>query len=232
MTQQQQQSSAQFNDQVSKLLPRLRRYVANRLRMGVIDGLFGPGAYRPEDITDEVFIRLKEEFDSGALPLEKIKIAMFRLADQELERILAEARGHSEDVSIEEILAEEMRTLEEKYSVDAEGELVLYEEFDDISYQHDKEPKTIYLLEPGFENDLIEALDLAEQCAAAKNASRMLAHVYQELPEQASAILDLHVAGGLTVEEIAEIREMEVQDVDRIIRQVQIRFTTVLSTPT
>ena len=225
----QQPSSEQFNSEVSRVLPRLRRYVAGRLRMAVIDGIFGPGKYRPEDITDEVFIRLKEEFDSGALPLDKVKIAMFRLADQELERILNEERGHTEDISVEEILVEEMRELEEKYTVDADGELVLYEEFDDISYQHDRERKTIYLLEPGFENDLIEVLDLADSCASAEDASRMLARVYQELPAQASAILGLHVAGGLTIEEIAEVREMQVDDVDRVIRQVRLRFTTVLS---
>ena len=226
----QQQNSEQFNDIVNRILPRVRRYVAQRLRMAVIDGILGPGLYRPEDITDEVFIRLKEEFDNGTLPLDKVKVAMFRLADQELERILTEARGHVDDVSIEQIQVEEMRELEEKYSVDAEGELVLYEEFDDISYQHDRERKTIYLLEPGFENDLIKALDLEESRAvAATEVRQLLAHAYQELPRLAGAIISLHVAGGLSPEEIAEVRDMDVQDVETIIARIRVRFTAVLT---
>jgi DNA-directed RNA polymerase specialized sigma24 family protein len=225
-----QASSEQFNSEVSNVLPRLKKYVANRLRLAVIDGIIGPGKYRPEDITDEVFIPLKQEYDKGNLPLEKVKIAMFRLADRELARILAEEGGHAGDISIEDILAGEMRELEEKYSVDADGDLVMYEEFDDISYQHDREQRTVYLLEPGFENDLIETLDLAESCAGATAEARnLLARVYQRLPTLTSAIIDLHVAGGLSTAEIAEVRELQVQDVEKVIRQVRVRFTTVLT---
>jgi DNA-directed RNA polymerase specialized sigma24 family protein len=225
-----QQSGEKFNSEVSRVLPRLQRYVAHRLRMAVIDGIIGPGKYRVEDITDEVFIRLKEEFASGGLELDKVKIVMFRLADRELTRILSEESAHGKDIPIEEILAEEMRGLEEKYSVAADGDIVLYEEFDDISYQHDREQKTIYLLEPGFENDLIKTLDLEESCAvAAAEARNLLAHACQKLPRIAGSIIALHVAGGLSPKEIAEVRDMDVQDVETIITRIRVRFTSVLT---
>ena len=225
-----QQNGDQFNSEVSRVLPRLQRYVAHRLRMAVIDGIIGRGKYRIEDITDEVFIRLKEEFASSGLSLDKVKIVMFKLADRELSRILSEESAHGGDIPIEEILAEEMRGLEEKYSVDADGDIVLYEEFDDISYEHDREQKTIYLLEPGFENDLIEALDLEESCAGVTAEVRnLLAHAYQKLPRLAGSIIGLHVAGGLSPEEIAEVRDMKVQDVETIIARIRVRFTAVLT---
>lgn len=224
-----QQNNERFNSTVSEVLPRLKRYVANQLRMAVINGIIGPRKYRPEDISDEVFIQLKERWDAGQLPLKDIKTAMFKLADDALARIMNEEKEHIKNIAIEEILAEEIKGLEEKYSVEADGDIVLYEEFDDISYEHEREQKTIYLLEPGFENDLIETLDLTEIYPHTPEASEMLAHVYQDLPALTSAIIDLHVAGGLSVEEIAEVREMEIRNVDKIIRQVRLRFISVLN---
>jgi len=51
---------------------------------------------------------------------------------------------------------------------------------------------------------------------------------YQRLPSLISGILALHVAGGLTVTEIAEIRNMDARDVDRIIRRVKVHFAAAL----
>ncbi len=224
-----QHDKEQFNSEVSKILPRLKRYVANQLRMAVTNGIIGPRKYSPEDISNEVFIHLKEEWNTGHLSAKDIKTAMFKLADATLTRIINEETGHTKDVAIEEILAEEMKGLEEKYSIEADGDIVLYEEFDDISYQYEREQKTIYLLEPGFENDLIETLDLTGSYTHTPETSAMLARVYQDLPAITSAIIDLHVAGGLSIEEIAEIREMESRDVKRIIQQVRLRFIYVLN---
>jgi DNA-directed RNA polymerase specialized sigma24 family protein len=154
---------------------------------------------------------------------------MFTLADRQLEEILAEEYVHGEDVSIEEIVAEELKSLDEKYSTQADGDLVFYEDLDDISYRNDEEQKTIFLLEPGFETNLITALDLEQSRAEAAGARNIIARVYQRLPTLIGSIVDLRAAGGLSVEEIAAIRKMNAGDVDRIIRQVRVHFTAALS---
>jgi len=228
MTGKKKSSTGDLSTLLRPYLPSVKRYVANRLRMAVIDGILARGKYRVEDITDEVYIKLKEEFDDGRLSVDQIKLKMFMLADRQLEKILAEEYVHGEDVSVEEIVAGEMKTLEEKYVAEADGDLVLYEELDDVSYQHDQEQKTVYLLEPGFESDLITALDLEKSCADAPEARKILAGTYQHLPLLTTIIIDLHVAGGLSAVEIAEIRNMDARDVDRIIRRVKVHFAATL----
>ncbi|HHD56125.1 MAG TPA: hypothetical protein ENK89_00400 [Desulfobulbaceae bacterium] len=228
MTEKKVSSTGDLSTLMHPYLPSVKRYVANRLRMAVIDGILTRGKYRVEDITDEVYIKLKEEFDGGRLPFDQIKLKMFMLADRQLEEILAEEYVHGEDVSVEEIVAGEMKTLEEKYVAEADGDLVLYEELDDVSYQHDQEQKTVYLLEPGFESDLITALDLEKSCAETADARKILAGTYQRLPSLTTIIIDLHVAGGLNAGEIAEIRNMDARDVDKIIRRVKVHFVTAL----
>ena len=218
----------ELSEIITSCLPPVKRYVANRLRMAVIDGVLAPGKYRVEDITDEIYIRLNEDFDSELLTPDQVKMTMFMLADRQLEEILAEEYVHGDDVSIEEIVAGELKTLEEKYVTEADGDFVLYEELDDISYQHDQQQKTIFLLEPGFETDLITTLDLEKSCAEAAETRKVLASTYQRLPSLISSILALHVAGGLSVTEIAEIRKMDSNDVDRIIRRVKVHFQAAL----
>ena len=228
MTSKKKSSTGDLSTLMRPYLPSVKRYVANRLRMAVIDGILARGKYRVEDITDEVYIKLKEEFDDGRLSVDQIKLKMFMLADRQLEEILAEEYVHGEDVSVEEIVAGEMKTLEEKYVAEADGDLVLYEELDDVSYQHDQEQKTVYLLEPGFESDLITALDLEKSCAETADARKILAGTYQHLPLLTTIIIDLHVAGGLNAVEIAEIRNMDARDVDRIIHRVKVHFAAAL----
>ncbi len=228
MTSKKGSSTEKLSTAITSCLPPVKRYVANRLRMAIIDGILAPGKYRVEDITDEIYIRLNEDFDSEQLTPDQVKMTMFMLADRQLEEILAEEYVHGDDVSIEEIVAGELKSLEEKYVTEADGDVVLYEELDDISYQHDQEQKTIFLLEPGFETDLIATLDLEKAYAEAAEARKILARAYQRLPSLISSILTLHVAGGLSVNEIAEIRKMDSHHVDKIIRRVKVHFQATM----
>ena len=229
MTSKKGSSTEELSAIITSCLPPVKRYVANRLRMAIIDGILVRGKYRVEDVTDEMYIRLNEDFDSELLTPDQVKLTMFMLADRQLEEILAEEYVHGDDVSIEEIVDEELKSLDEKYSTQADGDLVFYEDLDDISYRNDEEQKTIFLLEPGFETELITALDLEQSRAEAAEARNIIARAYQRLPALIGSIVDLHVAGGLTVIEIAEIRKMNSNDVDRIIHRVKIHFQTALS---
>jgi len=222
-------STTNLNTKITSYMEPVKRYVANRLRLAVIDGIISRGKYRVEDITDEIYIRLnEEEFDPDLLAGDRVKLLMFMLADRQLEEIFAEEYVHGEDISVEEIVAGELKTLEEKFVAEADGDLVLYEELDDISYQHDQEQKTIFLLEPGFESELISALDLGNLYAETAETRKTLARVYQKLPKLIGSIVDLHTAGGLSAEEIARVRNMDVKDVDRIIYQVKVHFQAAL----
>jgi DNA-directed RNA polymerase specialized sigma24 family protein len=229
MTTEKQQTTTDLSTLITPYLPQIKRYVANRPRTAVIDGILSQGKYRVDDITDEIYIRLSENYDAARLSPGQLKITMFTLADRQLEEILAEEYVHGDDVAIEEIVAGELKSLDEKYSTQADGDLVFYEDLDDISYRNEQEQKTIFLLEPGFETDLITALDLEKSSVEAAEIRNVLACVYQHLPALIGSIVDLHTAGGLSVEEIAEVRKMNADDVYRIIHQVRIHFTAALA---
>jgi len=212
---------------LNEFLPRLKKYVANRLRTAVRKGWVPRGMYDPMDIVDEVYLAVYEQFDPELTP-EKLRVLMFRLADAKLEEIIAQEREHMKDLSIEELAARELKELEEHITADAEGEVVFVEDLDDISYHQDDYRPKIYLLDEGFEEELVEVLDLPREILADRQKRQILAQTYQNLPVLSRIVLDLRTRGGLVIEEVAEVRGMSVAEVERVMAAIRDRFQRAL----
>ncbi len=216
-----------FNAVLNEFLPKLRKYVANRLRTAVRKGWVPRGMYDPMDIVDEVYLAVYEQFDETMTP-EQLRVRLFQLADEKLEAIIEQEREHMKDLSIEALAARELKELEEHITADAEGEVVFVEELDDISYHLDDDRPKVYLLDEGFEEELVEALDLPREILGDREKRQVLAQTYQNLPTLSRIILDLRTRGGLVIEEIAEVRGMAVEDVQQVLAAIKDRFHRAL----
>ncbi len=207
-------------------LAELHRYCANRLRTAVAQGVIRRGMYSADDLTDEVFLRVCQEAGPVEVgDLGRIKIEMFRTANTLLDEIINQESVSMQGLNIADVLRDELRALEEKYTIDAEGELIPYEDLDDISYQQEGDHAEVYLLEPGFEDELIEALDLEESAIRGDDrCRRRLAGLYLNLPAMSRVLLDLSTRGGLTVEEIARVCTLETEEVRQTITLVRRHF--------
>ncbi|HEB48980.1 MAG TPA: hypothetical protein ENI89_00060 [Desulfobulbus sp.] len=207
-------------------LAELKRYCANRLRTAVAQGVIRRGMYSADDLTDEVYLRVcRQAGKVGPEDLDRVKIEMFRTANTLLDEIINTESVSLQGLNIGDVLRDELRALEEKYTIDAEGELIPYEDLDDISYQQEKEGAELQLLEPGFEDELIKALDLEESVIRADDRFRhRLASLYLNLPAMSRILLDLSTRGGLTVEEIARVCTLETEEVRQTITLVRRHF--------
>ncbi len=207
-------------------LDELTRYCANRLRTAVAQGVIRRGMYSANDLTDEVYLRVCRQFGKvGPEDLDRIKIEMFRTANTLLDEIISTESVSLQGLNIGDVLRDELRAMEEKYTIDAEGELIPYEDLDDISYQQEREEGEFYLLEPGFEDELIKALDLEESVIRADDRyRRRLAGLYLNLPAMSRLLLDLSTRGGLSVEEIARVCTLETDEVRQTITLIRRHF--------
>ena len=207
-------------------LDELTQYCANRLRTAVAQGVIRRGMYSVNDLTDEVYLRVCRQFGkAGPEDLDRIKIEMFRTANSLLDEIISAESLSLQGVNIGDALREELRAMEEKYTIDAEGELIPYEDLDDISYQQEGKQAEVYLLEPGFEDELIRVLDLEESAIRGHDRyRRRLADLYLNLPAMSRILLDLSTRGGLTVEEIARVCTLETGEVRQTITMIRRHF--------
>ncbi|HEB77086.1 MAG TPA: hypothetical protein ENI90_00980 [Methylothermaceae bacterium] len=218
----QSQDRQAFFQVLTEFLPQLKSYVAARLRYAEYLGLIPTRAYFPSDIVDDIYLEIYERFSDADLDPDRLKIRMFKLANRRLEKIIRqEAQWQERKIPVEEIVREELRSLEETFYPE--------EVFDDISYHQEELQSKILLLEEGFEADLLDFLELDRTLSRDEEKRRLLAKVYESLPPLSRIILELKINGNLTVEEIADVREMDVEEVEAILEAVKKRFRQALS---
>ena len=210
---------------LEEIAPGLRSYIRQRLRSAERRGLIPAGLYAPDDVMDDVLLAAYEGFDALPDDAGQLRVRLFQLADERLDAIIAQEAWHQRAVRLEDILAEEMRMMDEipQMTVDADGDIVLVEELDDAEIEP-PEPE-IVLLEDSFEDEIIEAMGVERAKVKADEAQRaLLTHLYDRLPEQSRILLDLWTRGRLTVEEIAQVRGLEVEQVRAILERIRAEF--------
>lgn len=220
-TSKQQKDLPAFKQILAELLPELKSYVQGRLRSAERQGSIPENLYSATDIVDEIYLELFEEDSDLALDPILLKTRLFQLADQRLDKLVTqEADWNSRKVPVEEIIQEEIKLLRESFYPE--------EAFDDIGYHKDEAKAKLYLAEEGFEDQLLDWLALAQAVAQDTRLCRKLARVYDNLPPLSKSILELKLYGGLTVEEIADIRNLAAEDVTAILEEIKDLFRRCL----
>jgi len=218
-----------FFEQVLEIAPGLESYVRNRLRVAEHNELIPAGLYSPDDVLDEVYLYAYEHFPEMPKDESGLRVMLFQIANDRLDAIIREEAWHHNAISLESLLAEEMRQMNEisQMTVDADGEIVLVEELDDAEME-EREP-SVLLLEESFEDEIIEQVGLDGELIRGNRAAReLLARLYLELPAQSRILFDLGTRGKLTVEEIAQVQAIDVEQVKEILAQIQVRFASAL----
>ncbi len=217
----------EFGKVLSKFIPSLRKYIRTKLKVAEAKKKIPKGMYTPDDILDEIYLKVFNEFgdpdkDAGAL-----KLKLFTLTNELLKEKLKTEDWRTRKIDIDELLKNELKTLEEEFTVDADGDFVMMDELEDISYKQEVFEPNLIILEKSQEEDLIKSLELeGKEIPDDMEKRKALGQLYSELSELSQAVLDLYAFGNLTIEEIAEVQNMKVEDVEKLITKIKIRFQT------
>ncbi len=218
-----------FRQRVEALAPKLAVYFSRRLHEAEFRGWIPERLYEPDDLVDELLVQFYQNVDRyGQLDERTLRRELFRAAYRKLQQLLHKEAWHQSSESLEELIREELKTLEEHMTADGDGDLVFVEEIDDVSYRpleqqqqalFDREP--VELPKP---EDLIAALELDEAILEDREAFRHLLQIYLSLPELTRHILDLVAFGGLSPEEVAEIQGISKERVVEVLAKAKARF--------
>ena len=218
-----QNKSAQneFDKKVISASEHLNAYIKHRLYIGESTGILPKNMYTSADLIDTSILKLYESgynIDDEALA---IKLKLFAYADHELDRLFKNEAFHQNTVSTSSILEEELDGLNEEFSVDADLDLIMQEDFDDISYAQDRKHKHLFLYTDS-NDSLMEAFNMED--VSLKNTPKIIGGFYSWVPTQIANIVDLHVFGRLNFEDISKIKHIEVDRLERIFKAVQKNF--------
>jgi DNA-directed RNA polymerase specialized sigma24 family protein len=180
--------------------------------------------YSPQEIVDEIYLKIFENFSEEWTDPSKLKLDMFLLAGKVLDEIKEKHQGKK--ISFEKFYRDELKELEEEYTVDADGDLVMIEELDDISYHLDEYKDRILLLDAEQTDELLKGLDIEEETGG--ESRQEISRAYSKLPELSQSVINHYVFGKLTKEEVAKVHGLPVDVITEIIEKVKIRLKGLL----
>ena len=122
-----------FSELLLKTLPQVNRYIVKRLNTAISIGNLPQGKYRPADFVDQLFITAYDHFDE--VKNEKdLYPWLFKKADELLkDTIVGEEFDEVFFQNIDDFSKPAWDAMEEKFSTDGDGDLVMMEEMDEYA---------------------------------------------------------------------------------------------------
>ncbi len=211
---------ADFNEVLAKFLPRLERYIRHRIKTAEAKRLLPINFYSEADVLAEVYLKIYEKFDD-IKDEKQLKAEMFRLADEIIQEYIRKESKLKKRIPVDKLLAEELKILREELTANADGEPVLIEELDDISYHQDEFKPKIFLFDKDAQNDFARSLGLKPEDFDEEKFRSIFGSLYAQLPETIRRILDLTSIGGLTPEETALVMNISVAEVNDVLEGIK-----------
>lgn len=202
----------------------LHPYVKQRIRVAENLGIFPRNMYKSNEIIDDVVLQVYEEGLHEKLDLDDLRIVMFKLTFEKLNQMMESEEWHKNSISTKLILEEELRQLEENFTMDADNDLVMNEDLDDISYHlNDKEMPSLPYDDQEEGVKILFGLDTDEQDLFREHR-KYIRKLYYKLPLNTSNIVDLYILGKLSFSEIANVLKTEMAEVKEIMSFVKETF--------
>jgi hypothetical protein len=202
----------------------LHPYVKQRIRVAENLGIFPRNMYKSNEIIDEVVLKVYEEGLHKSLNQDDLRIAMFRLTFDRMNELLESEEWHKDSISTKLILEDELKQMEENFTMDADNDLIMNEDLDDISYHlNDKEGVSLPYDEEEEGVKVLFGLDTSETDGFWQDRKE-IRKLYYKLPLNTSNIVDLYILGKLSFAEIASILKTEMAEVKEIVNFVKETF--------
>ncbi|MBQ4915927.1 sigma-70 family RNA polymerase sigma factor [Maribacter sp. MMG018] len=217
VTYKKQDNQEDFNKALLEILPEVKKYVASRLKAAVVRGELNSDMFSPGDFTDQLFIELYDHIDEIENEKELVPF-LYKKVDELLDDSLTEEQFDSVFFdNIDKYSKPEWDAMEEDFSTDGDGDLMMVDELDDISY-----PKNNYTLDHVFVTN--EEKELAEKLDKSLDKERIDRHIDFVLHKMAlpmRTIFQLYNDQGFTAEEIAHIKKVSSEEVSELLKRAR-----------
>lgn len=206
-----------FNEMLLKILPEIRRYIWNKVRNAIQHGQLPKNKYQANDFIDQLFIEVYDHIESISNE-DEFYIWLYKRTNTLIDDAIVEEEFDTLFLqNIDEFSKNEWNQLEEKFTVESDGDLIMKEELDDISYY-----KETYTLDDVFienkENELFEKIDKALH---KEDVDKHIQIVLHNLPARMRHVFELFTKQHLTISEIAEIENSTFENVQKLLNDAR-----------
>ncbi|ARV06306.1 RNA polymerase subunit sigma-70 [Polaribacter sp. SA4-10] len=202
-----------FNKLVLKILPEIRKYVNQRLNTAIKKGHFSKKKYKADDFIDQLFIILYDNIEEVENE-ENFYFWLFKKTNELLEDTIVEEEFN--DIffeNIDDYSRPEWDEMQEKFSTDGDGDLLMIEELDDFSYNHNDYSLNHVFVEDN-EKGLIEDLDKE---LSDDHINEHIELVLHNMPSEMRIVFYLYTNQKLKIEEIAAVQKKSINEVKKLL---------------
>ena len=208
---------ATFNQLLLEITPNVKTYITERLNTAIKKGHFPKGKYKADGFVSQLFIEVYDHIETFK-DEKDFYVWLFKKTNELLEETIQEEEF--DDLFLKNIdtySKPEWDAMEEKFSTDGGGDLVMIEELDDSSYNHHDYTLNHVFVEDD-KNDLIEKIDKNLNNEA---INRHVKTVLHNLPLAMRSIFELSTKQHLDLEEIAQIRNSDVSTIEKLLKDAR-----------
>ncbi|WP_343329078.1 sigma-70 family RNA polymerase sigma factor [Polaribacter staleyi] len=207
------ENQVSFNELVLKILPEIRKYVNQRFISAIKKGHFSKMKYKADDIIDQLFITIYDN-------IEEVKnendfyLWLFKKTNELLEDVIVEEEFNELFFkNIDDYSKPEWNEMQEKFSTDGGGDLLMIEELDDLSYNHND-----YSLDHVFVEDNEKVLaDKLDKKIGEDKINEHIDLVLHKMPSAMRIAFYLFTNQKLRVDEIAEIQKKTIPEIEKLL---------------
>lgn len=212
----------EFNSLLLKVMPEVKHYIKRKLNIAMSKHLIPRGKYKPEDITDQLYLEAFDHFDEIKRKKD-FHPWLFKKADSLLDEIMADEEFDTLFLdNIDSYAKAEWDSMAEKFSVDGDGDYVMMEELDDISYRkHDYILKNIFLEDSG--RDMMAKLD---RDLGKENIRKHTEMVLHHLPADMRAVFELFTEHQFELDEISKILNKDILEIEQLLEDARSSLET------
>jgi DNA-directed RNA polymerase specialized sigma24 family protein len=206
-----------FNELVLKILPEIRKYVNERLKTAIKKGHSSIEKYRADDIIDQLFITIYDNIEEVESEND-FYLWLFKKNNELLDDLIEEEEFNELFFNnIDDYSKPEWDEMQENFSTDGDGDLLMIEELDDFSYNHNDYSLSHVFVEDK-EKALFEKLD--EQLGEDK-INEHIELVLHNMPSAMRNVFYLFTNQKLQIEEIAEIEKRTIIEIEKLLNDAK-----------
>lgn len=202
-----------FNALLLKAMPGVKRYIQKNLNAALADKQIDIGRYKADDFVDQLFIESYDHFNEVGKK-EELHLWLFKKADELLEDALVEEEFDNLFYeNIDTYSKPQWEAMEENFSTDGDGDLLMLEELDDSSYR-----KNDYVLNHVFvEDDEKQFIDQLDKKLDAEKIRKHANLVLRNLPRPMRSAFALFNEHHFDSKEIAKIQNRTIEEVETLL---------------
>ncbi|MFO7674629.1 MAG: hypothetical protein R6V74_13055 [Lutibacter sp.] len=213
----------EFYKKSSAAIPVLKKFTASKLKLAEKEDLIDKGFYDANEILEEVFMEVFKTY-SNDIDEKHLRQTLFLRIIQKINHKIEKENQFAEDLNIDTILKDELNLLKENYSVEADGNYIFDEDFDDISNNQNRFNPRHFILDRTMELEITGKLNLNDTALFSDQTRALFGATFYTLPPISKNIIELYVYGVQPVDEIAETLKVNKVSVEKVIERVKERL--------